>query len=55
MNLYCNICSQEIDEKEMESHVNTRQHNENKSKISKTNERGSANSVVKMWQNSLKE
>ncbi|MFZ1076581.1 MAG: hypothetical protein WAN47_04020 [Nitrosotalea sp.] len=52
LNLRCNICSQEIDEKEVESHVNMQQHKENKLKISKPNESGSDISVVKMWYNS---
>jgi hypothetical protein len=55
MTLHCNICSQEIDEKEIENHINTMQHKKNKSNISKTNERDSGNSVVKKWQDSLKE
>ncbi|MGI0101589.1 MAG: hypothetical protein ACREA7_03215 [Nitrosotalea sp.] len=53
MNLRCNICSQEIDENEMEAHVNTQQHKENRLKISKPNENGSDTSVVKMWHNSF--
>ncbi|MDE1826275.1 MAG: hypothetical protein KGH83_01625 [Thaumarchaeota archaeon] len=52
MSLRCNICSQEIDEKEMENHVNTQQHKDNKLKISKPNESGSDISVVKMWYSS---
>jgi hypothetical protein len=55
LNLRCNICSQEIDEKEIENHVKTEQHKENKSKISGSNGKGSDNSVVKMWQSSLQE
>ncbi|VVC05774.1 Uncharacterised protein [uncultured archaeon] len=53
MNLRCNICSQDIDEKEIENHVSSKQHEENKSKISGTNPKGSDNSVVKMWLKSL--
>ena len=53
MTLRCNICSQNIDEKEVENHVSSKQHQENKSKISATNSKGSDNSVVKMWQKSL--
>ncbi|MDE1726423.1 MAG: hypothetical protein KGH89_04075 [Thaumarchaeota archaeon] len=53
MNLRCNICSEEIEEKEMENHVNTQQHKDNKSKISKINENSSDISVVKMWRDSF--
>lgn len=53
MNLRCNICSQDMDEKDVNNHVISKQHQENKSKIAATNSKGSDNSVVKMWQKSL--
>ncbi|HVZ62926.1 MAG TPA: hypothetical protein VG896_04570 [Candidatus Nitrosotalea sp.] len=48
MNLLCNICSTEIDENEVESHINTPQHIENKSKIA-TSGKGLDKSVASMW------
>ena len=50
MNLRCNICSQDIDEKEVENHIASKQHQENKTKIPSLHSNGSDNSVVKMWQ-----
>jgi len=55
LNLRCNICSQDIDEKEIENHVKTQQHKKEKTKISGTNGKGIDNSVVKMWLKSLQE
>jgi len=52
LSLRCNICSIEIDEKEVESHIITKQHIENKSKIS-TNGKGLGKSVSSMWHKSL--
>ncbi|WP_165776433.1 hypothetical protein [Candidatus Nitrosotalea bavarica] len=52
MNLRCNVCSIEIDEKEVDSHIGTPQHLENKSKIS-TNGKGLDKSVTDMWYKSL--
>lgn len=49
----CNICSQDVDEKQVESHVDSTQHKENKAKLSKKIESGSDLSVVKVWQSSL--
>ncbi len=49
MTLRCNICSQDIDEKEVESHVNTLQHKENKARLGRIKETGSGASVVKVW------
>lgn len=49
----CNICSQDVDEKQLESHVDSVQHKENKAKLSKKIEKGSDLSVVKVWQSSL--
>ncbi|MGI0046959.1 MAG: hypothetical protein ACREBB_07210 [Nitrosotalea sp.] len=53
MAIRCNICALEIDEKELEGHLDTPQHKENKSKISKTSEQGSDASVVKTWYRSF--
>ncbi len=55
MSIRCNVCSLEIDEKDVEVHINTQQHKDNKVKISKKIERGSDLSVVKVWQNSNKQ
>jgi len=44
-----------VDEEEIENHVNSKQHKENKSMASATNGKGSGNSVVKMWSRSLLE
>ncbi len=54
MSFRCNICSLEIDEKDVENHITTPKHMENKTMISKKIERGSDLSVVKVWQNSIK-
>jgi len=48
LNVRCNICSTEIDETEVESHITAQNHLENKSKIS-TNSKGSDKSVAVMW------
>jgi hypothetical protein len=48
LNVRCNICSIEIDETEVESHIAVQNHLENKSKIS-TNSKGSDKSVAAMW------
>jgi len=45
----------DVAEEEIENHVNSKQHIENKSKISVANGKGSDNSVVKMWRKSLQE
>ncbi len=55
MSIRCNVCALEIDEKDVEVHVNSQQHKDNKAKISKKIERGSDLSVVKVWQNSNKQ
>ncbi|MDE1831853.1 MAG: hypothetical protein KGI02_05715 [Thaumarchaeota archaeon] len=52
MSLLCNICVTEINEKEVESHINTPAHLENKSKIS-TSEKGLDRSVATIWLKSL--
>jgi len=49
----CNICSQDIDEKEVDSHINTPQHKENKERLGKIKTTGSNTSVVKVWQDSF--
>lgn len=53
MSLRCNICSIDIDEKDVEIHITTPKHLENKSKIS-TNGKGLDKSVTNMWHSSLK-
>ncbi len=55
MSIRCNVCLLEIDEKDVEAHVNSQQHRDNKVKISKKIEHGSDLSVVKVWQNSNKQ
>jgi len=45
----------DVAEEEIENHVNSKQHIENKSKISVENGKGSENSVAKMWHKSLQE
>jgi len=52
LNIRCNVCSIEIDEKEVDSHIGTPKHLENKSKIS-TDGKGLDKSVTNMWHNSL--
>ncbi len=52
MTVRCNICNVDIDEKEVETHVKSRQHEQSKSGISSSNN-GLDTSVVKTWYNSL--
>jgi len=52
LNLRCNVCSIDIDEKEVDSHIGKSQHLENKSKIS-INGKGLDKSVASMWHKSL--
>jgi hypothetical protein len=51
--LRCNMCSMDIDEKEVEFHITSQHHLENKSKTS-TNDKGLDKSVANMWYNSLR-
>lgn len=53
LTLRCNICSQEIDEKELESHLNTLQHKDNKTRLGEKIDKGSDASVVKVWLSSF--
>ena len=53
MSLRCNVCSINIDENDVEFHISTPKHLENKSKIS-TNGKGLDKSVANLWYNSLK-
>ena len=53
VSIRCNVCSINIDEKDVDSHISTSKHLENKSKIS-TNGKGLDKSVSNMWHNSLK-
>jgi len=48
MSLHCNICVTEINENDVESHINSPAHLENKSKISTTG-KGLDKSVASMW------
>lgn len=48
MSLHCNICVTEINENDVESHINSSSHLENKSKISSIS-KGSDKSVAAMW------
>jgi hypothetical protein len=52
MTIRCNVCSIEIDEKDVDSHTSSTQHIDAKSKIS-TNGKGLEKSVIDMWYNSL--
>ncbi|HJU12983.1 MAG TPA: hypothetical protein VJ792_00820 [Candidatus Nitrosotalea sp.] len=51
----CNICSKELEEKEVDTHVATKEHKEGKEKLARKNETGSEVSVVKVWMNSLRD
>ncbi len=51
LNLRCNICSVDVDEKEIESHIVTEKHIANKSKVPPVQE-SSTKSVISMWYNS---
>ena len=53
MALRCNICSLEIGEDEVESHVATQKHLENKERLAKAKDAGSDESVVRAWKESL--
>jgi len=53
LNLRCNICLTDIDEKEVESHIITQQHLQNKSKSTPKGRVGRDKSVVNMWNSSL--
>jgi len=51
--LRCNICSLDIDEKDIEVHIISQDHVENKIKTS-SNGKGLDKSIVNMWHNSLR-
>lgn len=53
MTLRCNICSTDINEDEVESHVTSQLHLENKSKTF-TKGKGLDKSVANMWYDSLR-
>ncbi|MDE1828749.1 MAG: hypothetical protein KGI25_00345 [Thaumarchaeota archaeon] len=53
MALRCNICSQNVDESEVESHINSAQHKESKTRLAKIENKGSDSSVVKVWLSSF--
>jgi hypothetical protein len=48
MSIHCNICVTEINENDVESHIGTSGHIENKTKIS-TSSKGLDKSVAAMW------
>ncbi len=52
MTVRCNICNVDIDEKEVDGHIKSVQHEQNKTKISSSSS-GLEISVVKTWRNSL--
>lgn len=54
MTLRCNICSQEIEEKDLEAHLNLQQHKENKERLAKRIEKGLDVSIVGKWLESVK-
>ena len=49
MTLRCNICSQNVDEKDVESHIDTQQHKESKSRLGSAHRGGSGPSIVRAW------
>lgn len=49
MGLRCNICAQEIEEKDLEVHLSGRQHAENKERLGRKITTGSDLSVVMVW------
>ena len=53
MSLLCNICATEINENDVEAHIVTPQHIENKARISPTG-KGLDKSVASMWLKSFR-
>jgi hypothetical protein len=53
MSLFCNICSIEINENDVEIHIVTPQHIENKARISPTG-KGLDKNVASMWLKSFR-
>ena len=54
MIVHCNVCEIDIDETEIESHLNNSKHQSNKQTISiaKNKEYGNNKSVIQLWQES---
>lgn len=55
MSIRCNICSLDLDEKDIEAHLKDMQHQSNKKSMSdsKNMENTAGESVIKMWLESL--
>ena len=55
MSIRCNICSLDLDEKDIEAHLKDMQHQSNKKSIldSKGKENKNGNSLIKIWLESL--
>lgn len=53
MTLRCNICSQNVEEAQVEDHVNSQQHKDSKARLGKIENKGSGLSVAKVWAQSL--
>lgn len=53
MTLRCNICAQNVDEKDVEAHIETQQHIENKARLASIENKGSDLSVAKVWLESV--
>ena len=55
MSIRCNICSLDLDEKDIEAHLKDRQHQSNKKSIldSKGKENTNGESLIKIWLESL--
>ena len=55
MALRCNICSQEIEEKDLGAHLESQQHADNRAKLGKKIEGGLGVSIVGKWLESTRE
>jgi len=55
LNFHCNICTVDVDEKKIEAHLNSKEHQLNKRRILDTKEKGEENpkGVVQIWLESL--
>ncbi len=53
MALRCNICSVELEEKDVENHIASSSHKENRERLAKAKDTGSDASVAKAWMGSL--
>jgi len=54
LSLYCNICSADVDEKNIDAHINDKAHQQNKRKIldEKNKEDENPKSVIQIWSES---